>query len=721
MIKKPFKELIALSGLTIVAYLLLSYYTNLGLALVFLLLYLGLTGRWYRDFLISIFRLSGNWLTHVLASFLSLFVFSSLISPFVLFWRLTNWEICLVFFLNGLLAWYLKRLSTKGELIESRQNDLGSEVTNWQFMPGKFVGVWVYIILFALGLYLLQSSLTTEGLDTPWRVINQEYFLYIYILATFVLGLNIFSKLSNGWTLVLLILHTFLTVSYLPLTQVLIYGADGWRHMAMETQIMESGRIALVDFGSGFNAIVNALNPGRFSYAWFWGLGVVMTKITGVTLLEVNKWLGPILWAVGFPILLYTLFKNWFKKDRLALLLIWLSFIFFAFQVGGAFTLPVNTGFLFFLLLLVLLQAHFTNPGPGQKWFLGLLGFLSLFGYLVYFILFFLAWVVGEVMVRRKQWQGRASSAAAVLLAVGIGIVIPLLEWLFNYSQIGKINVISQIQQVVGNFTGFYLATGPRPHDILTGNILFNQTPSYSYIGNFLTEEAWWLVLVAMVIWSVVVWGVIYSLRKRQEIGWGIFFLAMFISLLLGRYFLTGEQILSRRIDLVFALGTLFFLAFLFDYILTKWKIEESRPKRLTTIIFILLFSLATTASYTLGPDTKSVSLGEYNKMQAVWEEEKEKDVHCVLADTYPLLALEAISGKKIVGGGFPMNAYFAQPERVELWEKWRETGRLSEEDWAWAKQLTGAKDCQVVGSPNIRFNNLMPQSFGKGKGGEYN
>jgi len=194
-------------------------------------------------------------------------------------------------------------------------------------------------------------------------------------------------------------------------------------------------------------------------------------------------------------------------------------------------------------------------------------------------------------------------------------------------------------------------------------------------------------------------------LRKKQEMGGGIFFLAVFISLILGRYFLTGEQILSRRIDLVFVLGTLFFLAFLFDYILTKWKIEESRPKRLSLVIFILLFSLAATASYTLGPDTKSVSLGDYNKMQAVWEEEKGKDVHCVLADTYPLLALEAISGKKIVGGGFPMNAYFAQPERVELWEKWQETGQLSEEDWVLAKQLTGAKDCQVVGYRNIRPN----------------
>ncbi|HLC69755.1 MAG TPA: hypothetical protein VJH75_01785 [Patescibacteria group bacterium] len=686
--KNKVKELAAIIGLALVAYLLLKYYTNLGLALVFLLLYFGLTGRWYRDFLLTVFSFEKKGTTWVLSGFLSLFVFSFLSSPFILWFRYAALEISLAFLLNGLLAWYLKTCVVKGvQVVEKEEAAVVS--TAWQFMPGRLIGFYIYIIIFGLGLYLLQSKISSDTILSPWQVIREEY-IYIYALATFVLGLNIFSKLSSRWILLLLVLQTLLTVSYLPLTHVLIYGADGWRHMATEAQLMESGRIALKDFGSGFNALVNALNPGRFSYAWFWGLGVVIAKLTGATLIEVNKWLGPVLWAGGFPVLLFTLFKTWFKQERLSLLLVWFSSIFFALQVGGAFTLPVNTGFLFFLILLYLLTKHLENPLPGQKWFLGLLGFLSLFGYFIYFVLFFLAW--GIVVLTKKP---KVSCRQIVLMALGGGLVIPFLEWLFNYSNIGKINFLGKIQQLVGNFTGFYFATGPRPHDILTGNILFNQTPSYAYVGNFLLQNKWWLVIIAIVVWGLVFYGVVTYFKKQTNIWIGILFLAVFTSLIIGRYFLSGEQILSRRLDLVFALGAVFYLGWTIQWMLARWKIEEKVATRLGTILLILIFSLTITASYTLGPDTKTVSSYEYLEMDRVWEQEKDKEYHCVIADTYPLLALEAISAKGIVGGGFPMNAYFAQPERVEIVEKAKKSsGFLSDEDLARAKEVTGAEKC---------------------------
>lgn len=690
MERRKIKELGAIVFLASFAYFLLTIYTNLGLALVFLFLYFGLTGRWYRDYLISIFRLGRLGTTWVVGVFLSLFVFVSLSSPWVLFFRYTAPEISVVFLLSGLLAWYLRTYIVKKGI--SLENNISTESNSWQFMPGKVISFWVYIVVFAVATYILQNRLGDGVVNSPWQIIQEEY-IYVYALATFVLCLNILSKLPSRQVLFLLILHTFLTVSYLPLTHVLIYGADSWRHMATEAQILESGRIALKDFGSGFNAIVNALNPGRFSYAWFWGLGVVVAKLTGGTLIEVNKWLGPLLFTIGFPVLLFAFLKSWFKEERLPLLLVWLSLIFFAFQVGGAFTLPVNTGFLFFLVLLILLTKHLDNPQPGRKWFLGLLGFFSLFGYLVYFILFFLAW--GIMVLTKKSWNAGKKN---VLIIVGAGILIPFFELVFNYSDVSKINLLGQIKQLVGNFTAYYLATGPRQHDILTGNILFNQTPSYAYVGNFLLEHKPWLVAVAILVWAGVAWGVREYFRKKESRGIGILFLGVFVSLLIGRYFLVGEQILSRRLDLVFALGAVFFIGFTVKRIFSRYQIAEKATSRLLAILVVFIFSLAITASYTLGPDTNTVSLTGYRNMEVVWDQEKENEKHCVIADTYPLLALEFISKKEIVGGGFPMNAYFAQLERVALWQEIKNKGYLTKEELEKAKELTGAGECHIVG-----------------------
>ncbi len=68
---------------------------------------------------------------------------------------------------------------------------------------------------------------------------------------------------------------------------------------------------------------------------------------------------------------------------------------------------------------------------------------------------------------------------------------------------------------------------------------------------------------------------------------------------------------------------------------------------------------------------------------------------HCVLANTWPLLAVEMVSGREIVGGGFPVYIDYAQPERVQFWKKM--TRMPAKRYMEKARKLTGADDCYFM------------------------
>jgi hypothetical protein len=111
----------------------------------------------------------------------------------------------------------------------------------------------------------------------------------------------------------------------------------------------------------------------------------------------------------------------------------------------------------------------------------------------------------------------------------------------------------------------------------------------------------------------------------------------------------------------------------------------------------IIVLSFAMSISYSLGPDTRAVSMDEFNAMEYVWYVEKESlaTPPCVIADTFPLLALEGISSKYIIGGGFPINQYFAQPEREALLQEMLKNPR--EEIWRQALDITKTNTCWLV------------------------
>jgi|GEM_PF-1262923 len=666
--------------------------------------------------LIKFFNFSDRGLrTKILAVFVALMCLASGLGILPVFYLFNPLSIFLVFFGVGIVMAFLKVWA------KNAPRDKVPELDNPKMqvideMPSPFLSVLFFLGLVVYGFYLLYSSHTGSAILTPWQVIDKNY-LSVFLLATTVLGLLIFSNLKAKTILFLIFVQALLLHSYLPLTHEMIYGADGWRHMAVESRLVQELPVGDISLSQSVSWL-HGLDPGRLAYGQFWGLGVIAQKLLGFSSLGFNVWFGPIVWSLILPILLFEIGRlfGWNKKE--ALFLAWLGFLPFAWQAGGAFFLPVNLGFLWWLFLMLMVFKRMQNPRMEQIIILSGALLLSLFGYSLYVILFVFGWILAEMFLARYTFlpshlRPLFKKLSLVLATVLSVFLIPAIEVIFKYSFITKVNWATQIKQLAGNLIGWYLVSGPRPHDILTGNIILNQTPSYAFISNFLTVSRWWLMVLMIIflLLAFIGWCVAWYI-KENTVRWFVPFTAAISGgYIISRYFLSGEQVLSRRLDNVLALCFLVLLVVCLREIYHRHLKMSHRYHSVILALVIIIFSAFGTAVYSLGPDTRTVSTDEYRVMEYIWNKEKTASNFCVIADTYPLLALEDLSSKKIIGGGFPINEYFAQPERIKMFDQMR--SRPQPEYWQMAKSLTKAEHCYlVVLRDKIKTNELTEQEI---------
>lgn len=124
------------------------------------------------------------------------------------------------------------------------------------------------------------------------------------------------------------------------------------------------------------------------------------------------------------------------------------------------------------------------------------------------------------------------------------------------------------------------------------------------------------------------------------------------------------------------------------------WSSRISARKKILAICFILAFSA--TATFASGPKLQLVTADELKAAELVWSELKNTNPpYCVIANTWPLLGLEAVSGRRITAGGFPLYGEYAQPERVKIFEMMsKKPSRLWFEG---AFRITGANVCYYM------------------------
>ena len=111
----------------------------------------------------------------------------------------------------------------------------------------------------------------------------------------------------------------------------------------------------------------------------------------------------------------------------------------------------------------------------------------------------------------------------------------------------------------------------------------------------------------------------------------------------------------------------------------------------------IVFIGLVSTTVYASGPKFQVVTNDEHQAAQYVWQKLKQgtRENYCVLANTWPLLALEGVSGREIITGGFPYYYEYRQPERVQLFENMNKSPSIRYLEKS--LEITQAKQCYFM------------------------
>lgn len=680
-------KILFLVALLFLFYLNSSFWHSTLLGIIFLSLFFVLTNNGYKEGLVKFFTFSNNARANLVACFLNFIILSWGWGILIIFWRLNNETFLIPFFLSILISWGLSfwtKKSKENEVVEKAKVEVVTE------MPKNHLHIVFFFLIWFAGLYALKSAIDTTGAITPWEIVSKNYIYLIFLLFIILFGL-VLARFKTGLLLFLTILLAFLFSSLLPFTSKYIYGADGWRHIASENQILSGEKFEPIVYSVREESLIQKINPGRFSYAQFWGASTGLSKTLNIDLINFTCWFLPVLWSLFFVLFIFELGVALGLTETQGLLLALLGFWPFALQSIGFFSLPVSLGFLTFLFLLLLWVKKKKNPRKEQLFILISLGALSIFGYLLYFLIFWLIFITSGFLSLVERFSSKILNVlASFLVFVLATIFIPVLEIFSGYSNwsLRWPHWWDGIKQFLGNISAFYLASGPREHSIDTGNIFFYQTPSYAFWPNGLTIWRYWLVFFMFLVVVSLVVGLIKFLKSRETVYrvWALVSTGLFSGYLISRYFLSGENILARRLDASLAL---FFLVIIFFSTRKLWQ------RKKLAIVLVLLCAAVISTSYSLGPVSRAVSEDEYLAANYALENISDMNNSCVVGDTYPLLVLEALSGKKIVGGGFPIDEYFAQPDLVNIYQ-----GFLNNQNIYYfneAKKISGANHCIFI------------------------
>jgi len=620
-----------------------------------------------------------------------LFILSSFWGSFILFGRLTD----LAMFCGYVIVFILAHV-VRAWLHDVHNHALGGRWADGGYAPETETSVsllhrnliwpFLFFILWVCGGYFLTRSSAMNSAETPWQIINQAY-LPIFFVLTFICGIILASKYRSTVILLYLVAQSLLLHWYLPASHVLPWGGDVWRHIAVENRYLRGDYILPVISGPeakwrevvGIDLPEALVIPNKFAYAQFWGTGVAVSDTLGLNPITFNKYFLPILWSFAFTLLLYRLGLVIFGRRRAALLLAAGGISLYSFQASGSFTLPNPFAFLFYLLVLITQFSYLREHGRVVRGAVFAFSLVMVLVYPLYAIAFWTGLIVA-VLLRKislisKQYLSRIASIGLLFLGV---ILVPVIDLIAKYSHLPTgPEFLHGLKQAVGNFSGWFLFEKIRTHDIEFGNIIFNQPPSYAYVASAFDFFRLALPAIMLIFWLMVILGFWRAWRKNDivqkifcwlsAVGVGGYFL--------GNYILQGQRIFSRRLDLIFALATLvlFLYGTYFVVNILRHKFAFLRNRYVTIALVMVLISVwagFTTFTYGLGPDMKVAAVADLEFAQKVVSEVGEGNPVCVLADTWPLLVLEGVSARDIVGGGFPMDLNYGQSERVAIYSE---------------------------------------------------
>lgn len=698
----------ALGVIVFFLYIHLIHYTVPVLGVILLVGYIATLALWWRDILHQVFRFEHGFVSLFFSTFATVFFVSSIEAIVIVLYTSTAVLTFVSLCISAGLTWLLRLFflsQPHGSKIITKGRKQYIEV-----FPKKQIVSWIYRVLWGVTGILFVIAKGTGALFTPWQSLHPAI-VPLMLVLTALLGYVIFSKQKTRHILTLMLMHSLLLHLYLPLSHELPWGGDVWRHIAVESQLSDGEIVQPVLFGPeakwrevvGIDVPEAFLIPQKYTYGQFWSLAVLTNQVTGISLEAINIWMIPLLWSFVFPLVLFRIGRVIFRSWRGGLLFAWLSFVAFPLQALGALSLPVSLGVLSYFFFLMLWLQYLRKRHHVQRWFLGGLLCLMLFGYALSFLLALLT-VVGTWLLETISNHARSATIGWTLVAV-VGVVgviaIPTVELTSGVSRLPQsIDVMRDSTQITGQFVGWYYASGIRPHDIASSNLFFNHTPAYAFVSTVFTAWRWWIIPVMILLWISVLYGLYRYVRERQPLRFLLpawLLVSLVGSYKIGWFVLEGDRLFTRRLDPFLSTMLIMFvsLAVLTSFYHIRYKKHVVR--RVTAMCLILAVSWFGAATYASGPDMRTSSVDEYAVAEFVLAEiGDDRDAYCVLADTWVLLPLEGLSSGDIVGGNFPIGYQFGQAERVGLFNDFLQVD-VSASTVQQMFEVTGASSCFVV------------------------
>jgi hypothetical protein len=577
----------------------------------------------------------------------------------------------------------------------------GKEMAVFRLAP-----VWslVFLVLFGSLLYIMQLVTKETAFESVWQIFTGNI-LYVGFAFFLVLFAFVFSKTKVSRILGLIVLASVVVHMYLPLSHVLPWGADTWRHMGVEEHLLTGEPLGPTLFGKNFSLkeVHGVYIPEvflaqhKFNYGQLWGLVIFFVRLTGVSTVAASIWIGPILFSLLVPLLLFRIGALLFRSWRHALLGAALSLIPFSLQAVGALTLPISLGVINFLFLLFFWTRYMVEGKRNQAVFSVVFLFLLGLGYILPFVLGVV--MIAASLLWRACTRERSSVVVNVALSGSLGILaalciiyIPILELLSKFSSLPVAwNVLEIGKRMVGEWSGWFYASQIRPHHIASGNMLFNHTPLSVFIPNIFLVQRWHLMIFMVLVMLLSFRGWFQVIRIRLE-AWIPLLVLSFVGFggyAVSWYGLYGEHSFARRLDPFLAIFLIFF-AIAGGMIMMRFR--TNMIKQVSAGFLVVFLAWTAMSTYTSGPDMRVVSV---ETVQAA-EDIAATNPTCVLADTWPLLPLEYASKGKVVGGGFPIDRLFGQTERVRLYNALPSaSSTMSVYDEA--LRVTGAASCVLL------------------------
>ena len=668
---------------------------------LFFAIYLSLNSAWLSLWLAKVFNWTRGW-SYFFGIFLLLNLASLFLSVPLTLFRYQSGLIALVFLLITLIL----RIGVAWPRIKNQSVEPVDKSLNDVLKKGFPVNKYFLLILpslFMLGWWFLLQGRTGEFILSPWEVIPRLY-LYIYLVLTTVLVLLLFSRRKARLILLLIILHSFLLHAYLPLVYQTGFSGDKWRHLASEKLILTGevyqpaliGEVEYTTLGS-FSVPAVLLSGNKTSYGQQWSLTILLSEVLQVDLFYVDLWLVWLLWSIFLPPLLYKLAELIRPGRNFRLFFALAPALFYPFQVFGGLTLPVSLGHLLFMFVLYIWIYFYRH---GSKAVLAWAVFLSLLMYFGYILHLIVIWELAGLVIIFKYLQHPVPKfirwGLKALVVGGLIVLIPVLEFIQGYGSLregilGLGAIISHSANAFGHLSGL-VGFLPQPGHVDQGNFLFNQTRADHAPVSLLSFRLWPL-LFTMLVWLVIIYG-LRTIRWLKQPGvpklFAWLFMIVISNYVISWYFMDGNHILARRLDQVIV-----FLMSVFLSLGTMYFVERIKflPWANKVLLIAILFGFISSSTYASGPNLQVVTADEHLAAKYVWEQvDKSDEYYCVIANTWPLLALEAESARAIIGGGFPVGFEYAQPERVKIFEKMSQYP--SWELLTWAKEITNEQVC---------------------------